>query len=381
MVHPQALDHSVPYQLEDLHVGRVEDLRVLHPYADQLRNGEEAAVVELGTGQPPPAEPVPLRVKQLGERQLRRGLTEREALLPVVQYVSFDPHPAQLVADPARQHRQQHLPAARLPVDVEPAGVRRQLPFAQHLPQRRVVLRHGRHMVRDDVQDEPETVFARRTGQPPQTLLAAQLVPYPGGVDDVIAVRRPRYGLQHRRQMQMRDAEPGDVRDRCRGGREREVRLELQPVCGGGRHANVRTQLEGFCVIGPCTGTGRSDYSQGGPLARARRGPARPMRVVLPAAPAVRAAFVDRTGDGPRARGLLSHAVRAAEPVHPIAMTATQAAAAPSDSAPAAAPVLRPPPSAPRPAGPPPCVPCPRPPATVGRGSPAPRSPDRPRWR
>ncbi|GAA3377011.1 hypothetical protein GCM10020367_50980 [Streptomyces sannanensis] len=56
--------------------------------------------------------------------------------------------------------------------------------------------------------------------------------------------------------MQVRDPECGQIRHRLLGGREGEVRLELDPVGGGGCHTNVRTRPDGFCFIG-FRGTGR----------------------------------------------------------------------------------------------------------------------------
>src|SRR5215472_3091550 len=49
-------------------------------------------------------------------------------------------------------------------------------------------------------------------------------------VGDVVPVPRPRSGLEHRRQVDVRDAETGEVlRDLTRPG-EPEIRGELQPV-------------------------------------------------------------------------------------------------------------------------------------------------------
>lgn len=229
-------------------MGGGEDLGILHPHPDELRDREEPPVVQLGTGQPPPAEPVVLGVQQLGQRQIGGAGPQREHLLAVAQHVPVHPEPADLLADRSAEHRQQHLPAARRPVDVEPAGVRRSGALAQHLPQRAVVAGDGGHVVRHDVHDQPETVLARRTGQFPQPLFTAELGAYPAVVDDVVAVPGSGHGLQDRGQMQMRDAERGEIRHGPSGGREREVGLELEPVGGGGRHADVRTQPGGFCV-------------------------------------------------------------------------------------------------------------------------------------
>src|SRR5205807_294231 len=58
-------------------------------------------------------------------------------------------------------------------------------------------------------------------------------------VDHIVAMRRPRAGLEGGRQIQMRDAEVAQVRDERTGGGEAERRGQLQAVgraeLGGGR--------------------------------------------------------------------------------------------------------------------------------------------------
>lgn len=247
VVDTQPVDDSVADQLQDLAVRRGEDLGMLHPDADQVRDGEEPAVVQLGPRQPPPGEAVVLRGQQLGQREALRARAERELQIAVAEHRRAVVPGARLegvalLTDTARQHGQQHLPAARGPVDVEPAGVRGLGALAQHLPQRQVVPGRGRHVVRHDVQDQPEAVRASRGGQLPQALLTPELGPHRAVVDDVVAVPGAGHGLQDGGQVQMRDAELGEVRHGVGGGGEREVRLELKPVRGGGRHGLVRTQ-------------------------------------------------------------------------------------------------------------------------------------------
>ncbi len=122
VVHAQSVDHALAQQLQDLGVRRLEHLGVLHPHPDQLGDAEEPPVVQLGAGQPPPHGPVPLRVQQLRQRQGSRALAQREGVVVVPQHVPVDLQPAGLLAERPAEHRQQHLPALRLPVDVEPAG-------------------------------------------------------------------------------------------------------------------------------------------------------------------------------------------------------------------------------------------------------------------
>lgn len=196
VVDPQSVDDPLVEELEDLAVGRVEDLRVLDPYPDQLRDAEEPPVVQLGTGQAPPREPVPLGVQQLRQRQLLRAGPQRERVVVVAQHVPVDHQVAALRADSLPEHRQQDASALGVPVDVEPARVRRVGALAQHLPQGVVVAGGHGHVVRHDVENEPEAVFAGGTGEGAQALLAAEFLAHARGVHDVVAVPRAGDGLQ-----------------------------------------------------------------------------------------------------------------------------------------------------------------------------------------
>lgn len=69
MVDAQPVDHTVPDQFEDLVMGGGEYLGILDPHPDEVGDGEEPPVVQLGTGKSPPAEPVVLRIQQFRQRQ------------------------------------------------------------------------------------------------------------------------------------------------------------------------------------------------------------------------------------------------------------------------------------------------------------------------
>lgn len=259
MVDPQPLGHPVPDQLQHLGVGDREDLGVLHPDPDQLRNGEEAAVVEAGAGFAPVRGPVPLGGEQLRRIQSGRALPQRELQLPDPQYgapvaeravVPSAVEPVPSVAPPVvapvvpplhlglprvqrrREHRQHELAAARLPVDVEPACVRGVRTLPRHLPQGPVQpqRRRRRHVVRHDVEHQSEPVRAGRGGQLPQPVLPAQLRADPGVVGDVVPVGGPRDRLQHGGEVQVGYAERGEVRYRCPRIREGELGAELESV-------------------------------------------------------------------------------------------------------------------------------------------------------
>ncbi len=67
MVDAQSVDRAVPDQLDNELVGGGEDVRGLHPYADQGLDAEESAVVELVAGDAPVGQPVVLSPQQLIE--------------------------------------------------------------------------------------------------------------------------------------------------------------------------------------------------------------------------------------------------------------------------------------------------------------------------
>lgn len=266
MVDAQPVEDALAKQLDDLLVRGVEHLPVLHAHPDQVRNGEETPVVELGAGQAPPAEPVPLRVEQLGKGQRLRALAQRERVLVVAQHTPVHLQTVQLVAQPVAEHGQQDPPALRLPVDVEPVRVGGVRPVPQYLLEGPVEPGRRRHVVGHDVGDQAEPVLPRRPRERPQPGLTTQLVPHARVVHDVVPVRGTGYGLQDRRQMQVRDTQRGQIRDGSGGRGERERRLELHPVRGRGRggdpallmvrcharHANLRTRPGVFRVIAAC---------------------------------------------------------------------------------------------------------------------------------
>ncbi len=305
VVDAQPVDHALVQQLEDLVVGGLEDLGVLHPHPDELGDAEEAPVVELGAGQPPPHGPVPLRVQQMRQRQVLGALAQREDVVVVAQHVTVDAQLVEHVAQRPAQDRQQQLAVLGLPVDVEPARVRRLRPLAQHLPQGAVVARGHGHVVRDDVHHQAEPVLARGARQRPQPLLAAQLLAHARVVDDVVAVRRARHGLQDGGQVQVRDAERGQVRHDGRGCSERELGLQLQPVRGRGHH-RVRSLR--------CHGDVRTRPAAVRVIPRARCAARRPDEWLFP-------------DDAAAARPLGGHPLRTAG-------VATRAAGAPSGSGP-----------------------------------------------
>ena len=94
-------------------------------------------------------------------------------------------------------------------------------------------------MVRDEVEEQPHPARGRRGGEPGEALLAAELGVEPPVINDVVAVHRPGRGGEDRREVEVGDAELGEVGDDRGGGVEAERVVELEPVGGGGaaRHA------------------------------------------------------------------------------------------------------------------------------------------------
>src|SRR5262249_28419902 len=88
------------------------------------------------------------------------------------------------------------------------------------------VLVHGGHVVRDDVEQHAEPCRAEVAERP----LPAERRRDAGRVGDVIAVCRPRRGLERGREVQVADAELAQVRDELAGGVESEGGPELEPV-------------------------------------------------------------------------------------------------------------------------------------------------------
>lgn len=213
-------------------MGGPEHLRVLHPQRDQLVDAEEPAVVELGAGQPPPGQPVVLAGEQLGERQALGARAQREDVVVVAQGVLIHLQLVEHRTESLAQHRQQDPAVVRGPVDVEPVRVGRLGTVPQHLPERGVQPfgDRQRHVVGDHVGDQPQPVLMGRGGEGAQGALAAELFADPGVVDRVVPVGGAGCRLQQRGQVQVGDAEPGQVRQGRGGVRERERGLQLEPV-------------------------------------------------------------------------------------------------------------------------------------------------------
>jgi hypothetical protein len=125
------------------------------------------------------------------------------------------------------EHLRVLLPDAREVVDVEEAAV---LPgFLVDVEELRALLGPvavgvvDRHVVRDDVEDHAQPRLVSGGDERAELGLTAELLGDGGGVDHVVAVRRARPRLEGRRQVEVRDAEVGQVRHELARRGEAEV--------------------------------------------------------------------------------------------------------------------------------------------------------------
>lgn len=129
-----------------------------------------------------------LPVVHLARAAVAGAVGDREAVLVIAQLV-VDHLEVVQGGRVVGQHRQQQ--PAPVPVDVEPVGVRRVAPPAQHVPPGGVGRGDGDPgVVGHDVDDEPELLVAQRAQQPLPTGLAAHLRVDLPVVDHVVAVLR-----------------------------------------------------------------------------------------------------------------------------------------------------------------------------------------------
>jgi hypothetical protein len=105
------------------------------------------------------------------------------------------------------------------------------------------VLVAGAHVVRDDVQHDPQPLG----GELAQARLASEQVRDARRVDDVVPVRRTAARLQRGRQVEVRDPQVAQVGHELAHRREVELRRQLQPVRRA-QHAHREGSLSGTMV-------------------------------------------------------------------------------------------------------------------------------------
>jgi hypothetical protein len=158
VVDADAVDLASRVPAQDGAVDRLEHLGILDPHGRQPRHPEEPPVVEVGPGPAPRDQVVVLQRVHLARGTAARAERDRETVFVVAQLAALDRQVVERVrlVDEDRDHD-----VTLVPVDVEPAGVRRRLPEPEHVPPGRVGMRHGdTDVVRDDVGDHAQLVRA-----------------------------------------------------------------------------------------------------------------------------------------------------------------------------------------------------------------------------
>ena len=242
MIHPDTVDQALGQPSGDLGVGSVENRRVLLTKSGQRRDGEEPAVA--ADAVTPAGQPVVLPVvhHRSGCPVVGGSRGEGEGHGVTAQCAAVHQQGSAVVV--AAQHRQQDasLGIGR-PVDVEEPGIRRGAAVRQDVPPPGIVmgLVDG-EVVGHDVDDQAHAAGAGGAGQRCQSFGAAQGGRYGCRVGDVVAVFGAWYGGEHRRQIQMTDAQIVQIVDQPFGITEGEnssrptacSTAQLQSV--GGQH-------------------------------------------------------------------------------------------------------------------------------------------------
>ena len=213
-----------------------EDLLPLDPYPGEPGDREEPPVVELLVRPAPGDQLVVLPVVHLRRGTATGAGGDRVPVLVVPQLTVHNGQVGRTVV--VAEHRDQQPPAR--PVDVEPVGVRRRRPVAQHAPPGPVLVRVGHpEVVGHDVHDQPESLAPQRRHQPVERWKPADAGVDPGRVHHVVPVLGALRGVQDRRGVQVRDAQVGQVPGEPGRGVHVEVGPHLYPV-GRSRDQPVR---------------------------------------------------------------------------------------------------------------------------------------------
>ena len=235
VVHAHAGEGRMPGQTAGEGVHHLGHLDVLDAHGDEVVDREEPS--DVATGITPPGQFVVLTGDGLGDVELLGPRGEREAQGPVPQLRTavarrdLETAVGEDLVERRSELRHDHATAGEVPVHVEPAGRRRRPPVAQHRPPRIVAFGLGdRHVVGDVVDDHAEPVLVRGVEQPLQCVVAAELLPDPGVVDDVVPVAAVGDRLGDRRQVEVRDPERHDRGQDGDGVVEPEVGGELEAV-------------------------------------------------------------------------------------------------------------------------------------------------------
>ena len=132
------------------------------------------------------------------------------------------------------EHRHEQLvvqvAAMRLPIDVEPAGVGRLRAPLEHVEPERVVGAADAHVIRHEIDEQLQICARERRDHRIELNRQPELRVQRVVRHDVVAVHAAGPRLQDRRRVDVRDAEPSQVRCQRRRSREAELGIELQAV-------------------------------------------------------------------------------------------------------------------------------------------------------
>ncbi|MNQ77293.1 hypothetical protein D3C85_921540 [compost metagenome] len=122
-----------------------------------------------------------------------------------------------------------HQRIGGMPLNVEELAVGAKAPPFQQVQPPGIVATADRHVVGDDVEDQPHVLPAQCRDQSTQRRFAAQFRVDRGRVHHVVAMHGPGPRAQQRRGIHMADAEAGEVRHQRHRIVEGEAFMKLQP--------------------------------------------------------------------------------------------------------------------------------------------------------
>ena len=242
VVDPEAVDDPGVVQVEQHGVGGVEDVVELDADRDQGVDVEEAPVVEHAVLVAPGGEHVVLARPGWSPRRSPGSRSDRERVTVVADdrgaavLAEGELAGCQDLVERCRRARAGRASRRRAPSRRRTSARTPSPAHAEHVPERRVqVLGLGDAMwlgTTSTTMPRPCSWAAAASASSPSP--AAEVVGDAGVVDDVVAVHRSGRGLQHGGEVEVRDAELGQVRDDRAGVRERE------PGCSWSRYVEVR---------------------------------------------------------------------------------------------------------------------------------------------
>jgi hypothetical protein len=189
----------------------------------------------------PAGQDVSISARRYGKLLVIIGETETTLIVGKANLSALQ-HLAVLLAKGGQQHLATQVRVDRRPVDVEEVGTAGHRAVLQDVHPPSVAHVADAHVVGHHVHQQAHAALQQRLAHMVQIRLAAQLGVDARVVADVVAVHAARSGRQNRRQVQVADAQPGQVVHQRRRLREGERAVELQAVRRQ-RHAPPTAQL------------------------------------------------------------------------------------------------------------------------------------------